>query len=107
MTKVAVQNAILSQTEYFAKVCSGLQKKFYEQQLKDFHRVECVSFKEVFTKDEIRLIKQAVKPKKKECYRNAHLLTALFPDKVQYVEGQVTIFNGSFGVEHAWNKESR
>lgn len=106
MTKanVAKQNAILTQTEYFAKVCDGLQKKFYEQQLQDYHEVKCVRLSEVFTKEEIRTIKMVVKPKKKECYRNAHLLTALFPDRVQYVEGQVAIFNGAFGIEHAWNK---
>ena len=98
------QNAILTQTEYFANICAGLQKKFYEQQLQDFHEVKCVKLSDIFTNDEICTIKMAVKPKKKECYRNAHLLTALFPDRVQYVEGQVTIFNGAFGVEHAWNK---
>ena len=98
------QNAILTQTEYFAKICDGLQKKFYEQQLQDFHEVKCVKLSDIFTNDEIRTIKMAVKPKKKECYRNAHLLTALFHDRVQYVEGQVAILNGAFSVEHAWNK---
>ena len=98
------QNAILTQTEYFAKVCDGLQKKFYEQQLQDFHEVKCVKLSDIFTNDEVRTIKMVVNPKKKECYRNAHLLTALFPDRAQYVEGQVAIFNGAFGVEHAWNK---
>lgn len=102
--KEVKQNAILTQTEYFAKVCDGLQKKFYEQQLQDYHEVKCVRLSEVFTKEEICTIKMVVKPKKKECYRTAHLLTALFPDRVQYVEGQVAIFNGAFGIEHAWNK---
>lgn len=104
MAKVAEQNAILTQTAQFAKLCSGRQKEYYEQQLKDFHRVQCVSVKDVFTDDEIRLIRRVVKPQAKQCYRNAHLLTALFPDRVQYTEGQVTIFNGGFGIEHAWNK---
>lgn len=104
MAKVAVQNAILTQTAQFAKLCGGMQKKYYEQQLKDFHHVQCVSVKDVFTDDELRLIRRVVKPQAKECYRNAHLLTALFPDRVQYTEGQVTIFNGGFGIDHAWNK---
>ena len=80
--KEVKQNAILTQTEYFAKGCDGLHKKFYEQQLQDFHEVKCVKLSDIFTNDEVRTIKMAV----------------------QYVEGQVTIFNGAFGVEHAWNK---
>ena len=98
------QNAIVTQTKKYAELCSGRQKAFYEQQLKDLHRIRCVSVNDVFMKDEIKLIRKCVKPQPKLCYKNAHLLTALFPDRVQYTEGYVTIFNGGFGIEHAWNK---
>lgn len=97
-------NFIITQTEHFVKVCGGMQKAFFEKQLKDFHEVRCVSISDVFSKDEMRLIKSVVKPKKKECYRNAHLLTLLFKDRVKYVEGKVAICGGVLGIDHAWNK---
>ena len=48
--------------------------------------------------------KELCKARAKNVLKNAHLLKALFPDKVQYTEGYVAIFNGGFGIKHAWNK---
>ena len=45
----------------------------------------------------------AVRPEKRMCFKNAHMLTCLFPDRVKYVEGEVTICGGGIGIEHAWN----
>lgn len=99
-----MENVILKEAQYFAEVCGGLQKKFFAQQLKDYKQVECVSVYDVFNDEEILKIKNFVKPKEKECYKNAHLLSILFPEKVKYVEGKVAIFGGTLGIEHAWNK---
>ena len=98
------QNVIVTQLRQFSELCSGRQKMFYEQQLRDVHKVQCVSIHDVFDATEIYRIKRYVKPEPRMCYRNAHLLTALFPDRVQYIEGYVAIFNGGWGIEHAWNK---
>lgn len=102
--KVAEQNAIITQLKKFASLSSYRQKVFYEQQIKDLQKVHVVSVHDVFTQDEIRRIKKIVRPLPRMCYRNAHRMVELFPDKCQYVEGFTTIFNGGFPIEHAWNK---
>jgi hypothetical protein len=102
--KEAEQNAIITQLKQFASLGSDRQRAFYEQELKDLHKVQVVSVHDVFTQDEIRRIKKIVRPLPRMCYRNAHLMVELFPDKCQYVEGFTTIFNGGFPIEHAWNK---
>lgn len=79
------------------------QSDFFAQKLKDGKIVTCVRLDDVFSKEEIELIKMAVRPEKRMCFKNAHLLTMLFPDRVKYVEGEVTILNGGLGIEHAWN----
>lgn len=48
----------------------------------------------------IELIRRTVRPVVKECYKNAHLLTLLFPDRVQYVEGKTNVF---IPINHAFN----
>lgn len=96
-------NIIFEQWRSFAKLTSGLQQKFYEQKVRDGKTVKCVSAKDVFTKDEIEKIRRYCMIEPKMCHRTAYRLANLFPDRVKYVEGGVTIFNGGFGVEHAWN----
>lgn len=79
------------------------QSDFFAQKLKDGKIVTCVRLEDVFSKEEIELIKMAVRPEKRMCFKNAHILTSLFPDRVKYVEGEVTICGGGIGIEHAWN----
>lgn len=79
------------------------QSDFFAQKLKDGKIVTCVRLDDVFSKEEIGLIKMAVRPEKRMCFKNAHILTSLFPDRVKYVEGEVTICGGGIGIEHAWN----
>lgn len=98
------QNVIVTQLRQFAELCDGRQKMFYEQQLRDVHKIRCASIHDVFDETDICRIKSYVRPEPRMCYKNAHLLKALFPDKVQYTEGYVAIFNGGFGIKHAWNK---
>lgn len=104
MKRVTRQNAIVTQLGMFAQLCDGRQKAFYTRMLADLREVCVDSITSVFTEEEIKRIKRCVKPKQKQCYKNAHMLTALFPDRVQYVEGYMTIYNGALPVEHAWNK---
>jgi hypothetical protein len=79
------------------------QSDFFAQKLKDGKIVTCVPLCEVFDAKEIDVIKQVVRPEKRMCFKNAHMLTCLFPDRVKYVEGEVTICGGGIGIEHAWN----
>ena len=79
------------------------QSDFFAQKLKDGKIVTCVRLEDVFSEEEIELIKMAVRPEKRMCFKNAHILTTLFPDRVKYVEGEVTICGGGIGIEHAWN----
>ena len=79
------------------------QSDFFAQKLKDGKIVTCVRLEDVFSKEEIELIKMAVRPEKRMCFKNAHILTSILPERVKYVEGEVTILNGGLGIEHAWN----
>ena len=79
------------------------QSDFFAQKLTDGKIVTCVRLEDVFSEEEIEVIKQVVRPEKRMCFKNAHILTSLFPDRVKYVEGEVTICGGGIGIEHAWN----
>ena len=96
-------NIIFAHWSSFAKLTSGLQQAFFKQKIRDGHMVKCVASRDVFTEDELKKIRRYCMIEPKMCYRTAYRLTHLFPDRVKYVEGEVTIFNGGFGVEHAWN----
>lgn len=84
------------------QITTGKQKEYYTDLLQNAKPVKVVSVKDVFTPEGIRLIKERISPKKKQCYRNASLLTCLFPD-VMYVEGKVMPEN-MFPIDHAFNK---
>ena len=79
------------------------QSDFFAQKLKDGKIVTCVRLEAVFSEEEIEIIKMAVRPEKRMCFKNAHMLTCIFPERVKYVEGEVTICGGGIGIEHAWN----
>ena len=77
------------------------QTEYYKTMSADAKGVKCVSVHEVFTNSEVFDILAIIKPRKGQCYRNAALLTELFPDRCRYVEGFG--WNGFFKVEHAFN----
>lgn len=62
--------------------------------------IEIVSVRDVFTEYEISTILRVINPKVKQCYKNAFLLSSLFPDRVEYCEGLYT----DYAFEHAFNK---
>lgn len=64
------------------------QRKYFADTIDVAKRVEVVPAADVFNEREIELIRRVVRPEVKGCYRNAHLLTLLFPDRVRYVEGK-------------------
>lgn len=96
-------NPIIEELQAFASMnWNAKQKAYFERMAADAKPVQCVSVRDVFTADEIRQIKRVLRPKKHQCYRNAALLTELFPGRVKYVEGFG--WNRIVKVEHAFNR---
>lgn len=87
----------------FRELASGRQREYFDKKLKDGHTIKCVSAKDVFTSDELKAIEIYCDIEPKMCYRTAYKLANLFPNRVKYVEGEATIFNGGLCIEHAWN----
>lgn len=77
------------------------QRQYFADTIAVAKRVEIVRAADVFDEREIELIRRTVRPVVKECYKNAHLLTLLFPDRVQYVEGKTNVF---IPIDHAFNR---
>lgn len=99
-----IKSSLIEDINAFAVLASGNQQKYYQDLLKVVEPVKMVSIKEVFSPEEIKKIKQLVRPKKKMCYRNAHLLTCLFPDRVKYVDGRVCVTDIGIPIDHAFNR---
>lgn len=77
------------------------QRQYFTDTIAAAKRVEVVKAADVFDEREIELIRRTVRPVVKGCYKNAHLLTLLFPDRVQYVEGKTNVF---IPIDHAFNR---
>lgn len=102
--KTAIKTSLIEDIVAIATLASGNQQKYYRDLLNAAEPVKMVSIKDVFSPDEIKKIKRLVRPKKKMCYRNAHLLTELFPDKVKYVDGRVSVTEIGIPIDHAFNR---
>ena len=76
------------------------QSEYNERRYNLAHEVEIVSVKEVLTERDIKWIKEVLKPKCKECYKNAMRFAMQF--NCLYVEGQYEVCG--FGTDHAFNK---
>lgn len=97
------ENQIIKELRQLAEIMDGKAKKYYESMIADATPVRITPLSEVFNEYEIDMIKRVIKPKAKQCYKNALDLCVLFPDRVKYVEGRFTVC-GLFNTEHAWNK---
>ena len=102
--KTAIKTNLIEDILAIATLASGNQQKYYRDLLDAAEPIKMVSIKDVFSREEINKIKRLVRPKKKMCYRNAHLLTTLFPDKVKYVDGRVSVTNIGIPIDHAFNR---
>lgn len=93
-------SAIKEYLSMMAKICEGTnQADFRKTVFEDARDVKVVPCSEVFTKEEIARIKRNIRPKKKQCYKNATLLADMFG--CEYCEGYMLHV---FPVEHAFNK---
>ena len=97
------KNIIIESWKGFMKLCSGRQQAYCKSKLDNAFVCHCVSIKDVFTADEIKLIKRVIKPKEKMCFKNSFDLCRIFPNRCKYIEGEAGIANNSWGVVHAWN----
>lgn len=89
----------------FASLAKGAQRDYYLSMLRDAKDVDVVSINDAFCTEDVVYIHKHLKPRIKECYRNAFLLAQMFPDYVEYVEGRVSLAClGGLSIEHAWNK---
>lgn len=77
------------------------QRKYYEWLLSEAKPVKVVRAVDVLEDYELDYIRHVLKPQKKECYRNAHILCEAFQDRFLYCEGRVNV---PFPIDHAFNK---
>ena len=94
--------SLLSQVKQLADITSGVQKDYYTAIYNNSKEIKCISIYDVMSEKEIQIIKKYISPQKKECYKNATRLTMLFPDKIKYCEGKLSVYG--FGIDHAFNK---
>ena len=83
------------------------QLRFFKAQLDAARLVQCVRLEDVFTPEELAIIRAEFHPQKKECYKNAtdfitFLMMRLGLYDAQYVEGNAE--SSVLSIEHAWNK---
>ena len=97
------ENQIIKELRQLAEIMQDKQKAYYDKMLADATPVRITPLSEVFDEETIRMIKEAIDPQPKECYRNATMLCEMFKGIVSYVEGRYTVMC-TFSTEHAWNK---
>lgn len=95
-------NVIKDMLNLFASSSSGVQSALYKQKAKDATSVDIVSVYDIFTEEEVKQILKYIRPKVKECYKNAYNMADVFQDRnVEYVEGYLNM--GGLPIEHAFN----
>ena len=97
-----MESVIIEEMRAFLRLdLNPRQHKYFTDTINVAKRVKVVPVSEVFNEREIELIRRIVRPEKQACYKNAHLLTLLFSDRVQYVEGKTNVF---IPIDHAFNR---
>ena len=80
---------------------SEMQAQYYAELLDCARPVHVVSAREVWSPEEVKRLRDTIRPAKKECYRTATLLAINTDGEARYVEGQ--FWAHCFGVDHAFN----
>ena len=97
-----MESEIIKEIEMILKLpLHDRQKIYYQELLKAAKPVKVVRAADVLEDYELEYIQHVLKPKPKECYRNAHLLCEAFPDRFQYCEGKANV---PIPIDHAFNK---
>lgn len=88
---------------WMAKLGSGMQQKLAQAKLQALTPIQCQPLEKVLKEEDVKRIKQGVRPRAKECYANAYHTAAILNNKdVKYVEGYI-VYAG-IPIEHAFNK---
>lgn len=82
------------------RVSEGETRQMWNEYKRRSQVVKITPIKEVLTDEEINFILEYIRPRKHECYRNAHEATRILG--VKYVEGSVEV--GGLPIDHAFNK---
>lgn len=77
------------------------QRQYFVDTIDVAKRVEVVRAADVFNDYELEIIRGVLKPQPQQCYRNAHLLCQLFPERVRYCEGKTHTL---IPIDHAFNR---
>lgn len=97
-----MESVIIEEMRAFLRLdLNPRQHKYFTDTINVAKRVKVVPVSEVFNEREIELIRRIVRPEKQACYKNAHLLTLLFSDRVQYCEGKTLAM---IPIDHAFNR---
>lgn len=98
-----MESMIIEEMRAFLKLgLNPKQEKYFADTIAVAKRVEVVRAADVFNDYELKIIRDALQPQKQQCYRNAHLLCEIFPERVTYCEGKT--FCGFFPIDHAFNR---
>ena len=85
--------------------CEGSKRAEFIKSIKDdLKPCNVVSVKELFTEEQIKIMKKLVEPK--QCFKNAYEVAEIIEMMnvtAKYVEGRVLVA-GFLPIEHAWNK---
>ena len=93
---------ILENLKQLTSLMSGKQREYYDALVASSHVIECEKMADVLPeKIYQRIIAGVVPIQKKECFKNATLVSLTFPD-VKYVEGQFECCG--IPIDHAWNE---
>ena len=82
------------------RVAEGETRQMWNEYKRRSKVVKLTPIREVLTEAEINFILEYIRPRKHECYRNAHEATRILG--VKYVEGFVEV--GGLPIDHAFNK---
>lgn len=92
--------ALIEELKAFAKLTEGSkQGEFYQAKVDSAKAVKVSRLADVLTESQISYIKNVIRPKAKECYKNATLV-AQYLD-CEYCEGMMLVY---IGIDHAFNR---
>lgn len=97
-----MESVIIEEMRAFMRLdLNPRQKQYFADTIAVAKRVDIVRAADVFNDYELEIIRDILKHQPQQCYRNAHLLCQLFPERVRYCEGKTFAF---IPIEHAFNR---
>lgn len=88
-----MESVIIEEMRAFMRLdLNPRQKQYFADTIAVAKRVDIVRAADVFNDYELEIIRDILKPQPQQCYRNAHLLCQLFPERVRYCEGKTFAF---------------